>query len=315
MSNATHAETVFTDESSTHQAIAAMQLYGGRPDPAGISTAARDWPGDETCRNALGDLFDIVADLFQETLLEDDLGPVLWQMVNVFHRAAGKAEQALDVNMQRQAALQTDQDGSEIKSVELEQATEQGRFLEDKLKAFESLREAAAAAYSDATKEPWTPAHRSRTHRRTMTAAIIDSRDFINAQKLQTTEILIPQGTRIALMGGQNADHTLIWRHLDRVKQKYSDMVLLLPDMKGAAKIAACWASNRGVQQVMFRADWKTHTKQRAPFMRDMAILEQSLKGLLLFPDNDINRKLVQQAKTLGIPVCVVNRNGQWQAA
>ncbi len=45
---------------------------------------------------------------------------MLWGQVNLFHRATARIERSLDENEQAQRRLQREQDGSEVKSVELE---------------------------------------------------------------------------------------------------------------------------------------------------------------------------------------------------
>jgi YspA, cpYpsA-related SLOG family len=61
-----------------------------------------------------------------------------------------------------------------------------------------------------------------------MTAATIDSREFINARRRADAQVLLPKGTRIAFAGGVECnDHHRIWAVLDKVMAKHSDMVLL----------------------------------------------------------------------------------------
>ena len=63
---------------------------------------------------------------------------------------------------------------------------------------------------------------------RTLTAAMIDSREFIAARRRAETQLLVPAGTRIAFTGGIDCnDHDRIWAALDRVHAKHPDMVLL----------------------------------------------------------------------------------------
>jgi YspA, cpYpsA-related SLOG family len=88
---------------------------------------------------------------------------------------------------------------------------------------------------------------------RHLTAAVIDSRDFIAARRKADTELLLPKGPKIAFSGG--ADYTearLIWAVLD----KHPDMVLVHGGTpQGAKKTAACWADHRKVMQIAFRPD------------------------------------------------------------
>ena len=61
-----------------------------------------------------------------DTRLEPDLQELLWSTVNLFHRAVARVERELDDNEQAQRRSQKEQDGSEIRSVELERLTAEG---------------------------------------------------------------------------------------------------------------------------------------------------------------------------------------------
>lgn len=65
------------------------------------------------------------------TRLEPDLDDLLWSTVNLFHRACQRLERELDDNEVGQRRLQKEQDGSEVKSVELERLTAQGQSFLD----------------------------------------------------------------------------------------------------------------------------------------------------------------------------------------
>ena len=86
---------------------------------------------------------------------------------------------------------------------------------------------------------------------------MIDSREFIAARRRADTEVLAPGGARIAFTGGADCnDHTRIWDALDKIRAKHPEMVLLHGGSpKGAERIAACWADNRKVPQVVFKPD------------------------------------------------------------
>ena len=105
---------------------------------------------------------------------------------------------------------------------------------------------------------------------------MIDSRDFINAKRRADAQVLLPAGTRVAFTGGSECnDVDRIWAALDKVRAKYADMVLLHGGSpKGAELIAAKWASNRNVPQVVFKPDWAKH-KNAAPFKRNDQILRR----------------------------------------
>jgi YspA, cpYpsA-related SLOG family len=71
---------------------------------------------------------------------------------------------------------------------------------------------------------------------------------------------------------------------------------------RGAERIAACWADNRKVPQVVFKPDW-TREGRSAPFKRNDRLLEALPIGVVVFPGSGISANLADKAKTLGIPV------------
>ena len=137
-----------------------------------------------------------------------------------------------------------------------------------------------------------------------MTAAVIDSRDFLAARSRAETEVLVPAGTKIAFAGGLDCnDHDRIWDALDKAREKHPDMVLLHGGSpRGAERIAACWAENRKVTQIAFKPDWNRHAKA-APFRRNDQLLSVVPYGLIVFPGSGITDNLADKARQLGIPV------------
>ena len=151
---------------------------------------------------------------------------------------------------------------------------------------------------------------------RTLTSAMIDSRDFLTAKRRAETEVLVPAGPKIAVTGGHDFnDHCLIWDKLDRVHAKHPDMVLLHGGSpKGAERIAAKWADHRKVPQIAFKPDWTRHAKA-APFKRNDAMLEVLPIGVMVFPGTGIQENLLDKAKKLGIPVwCFGHRRIEWSS-
>jgi hypothetical protein len=65
-------------------------------------------------------------------------------------------------------------------------------------------------------------------NRTTITAAMIDGREFTNARRRADAETLLLKGTRIAFSGGVDCnDLHGIWAVLDKFHAKHPDMVLL----------------------------------------------------------------------------------------
>ena len=71
---------------------------------------------------------------------------------------------------------------------------------------------------------------------------------------------------------------------------------------RGAELIAAKWAENRGVAQVVYKPDWNRH-KNAAPFKRNDALLDALPVGVVAFPGSGITDNLVDKARRLGIRV------------
>jgi len=290
------------NSSSTDHVLAELQLYGHRPfedepDP-------RPLPEAKAVGGAVADIFDALVATLADTRLEPDLEDLLWSAVNLFHRAVGRIERELDDNEQAQRKSQKEQDGSEIRSVELERLTAQGLTLIERRNAMEFFRDQAVEQFERHTGAAWRPRSGSLVNHRTLTAAMIDSRDFLAAKRRADAEVLLPAGPRIAFTGGLDCnDHRAIWETLDKVRAKHPDMVLLHGGSpKGAERIAACWADSRKVPQIAFKPDWARHAKA-APFKRNDQMLDAMPIGVIVFPGTGIQDNLADKAKRLGIPV------------
>ncbi len=288
--------------SPTAHLLTELQLFGYRPfadepDP-------RPLPEPAAAQGAIADIFDALVATLSQTRLEPDLDNLLWSAVNLFHRAAGGIERELDINEQAQKRAQKEQDGSEIRSVELERLTMEGQGAIERRNAMEFFRDSAAAEYQRHTGSLWRPRTGSKVSHRALTSAMIDSRDFLAAKRRADNEVLLPAGPKIAFTGGADFnDHRLIWDRLDKVHAKHPDMVLMHGGSpKGAERIAARWADHRKVPQIAFKPDWTKHAKA-APFKRNDQMLDVLPIGVMLFPGNGIQENMGDKARKLGIPV------------
>jgi hypothetical protein len=210
----------------------------------------------------------------------------------------------LDGNEQAQQKSQREQDGSEVRTVELERLTAKGITLTERRSAMELFRDQAAERFEIHTGSPWRPRSGSVVNHRPLTAAMIDSRDFLAARRRTEAEVMLPPGPKIALTGGLDFnDHHLVWDSLDKVHAKHPDMVLLRGGSpKGAELIASKWASTRKVPQIAFKPDWAKHAKA-APYKRNDAMLQILPIGVMAFLGTGIQGDLADKAKRLGIPV------------
>lgn len=291
--------------SPTDRVIFEMQLHGHRPfqdepDP-------RPLPEEPAVEASLTAIFSALFEMLGDTRLEPDLEDLLWSTVNLFHRSGERIQRELDRNEEAQRTGQREQDGSEVRSVELERVIAEGITLLERRNSFEFMRDYAGDLFQAQTGSAWRPRSGSKVSHANMTATMIDSRDFLSARRRAETEVLIPAGTKIAFAGGMEfKDHERIWAKLDQAHAKHPDMVLLHGGSpKGAERIAACWAEARKVTQISFKPNWTKHAKA-APFRRNDEMLSVMPSGLVVFPGNGITDNLVDKARRLGIPV--------WQA-
>jgi hypothetical protein len=295
--------------STTEHALTELQLQGYRPfqdepDP-------RPLPEGRLIAGAVADIFDALVVSLQDTRLEPDLEDLLWSTVNLFHRAAKRVERQLDDNEQAQRRNQSEQDGSEIRSVELERLIAEGLTLIERRNCMELFRDQAGEHFARYTGSHWHPRNGSMVNHRALTATMIDSRDFLAAKRRSETEVMLPNGPKIAFSGGLDFnDHRLIWDKLDQVHAKHPDMVLLHGGSpKGAERIAARWADHRKVPQITFKPDWNRHAKA-APFKRNDAMLQTLPIGILLAPGSGIQANLGDKGRRLGIPVWNIGKGG-----
>ena len=287
--------------SPTGHVIEDLELYGYRPSED--EADPRITPEDHVIQTAVADIFDALISSMADTSLDFDLDEIMWSTVNSFHRAVDRIERKLDDNEQAQRRLQREQDGSEVKSVQLETLIGIGQSLIERRDSMEIFRDTAADIYLRTTGTPWSPRSGSRVNHRQMTAAMIDSRDFLAAKRRADNEVLLPSGPKIAFSGGDTTDHRLIWDKLDQVHAKHPDMVLLHGGTpKGSERIAATWANNRKVPQVAFKPDWTKHAKA-APFKRNDQMLATMPIGVIIFPGTGIQDNLADKARKMGIPV------------
>ncbi|MDX2263456.1 MAG: DUF2493 domain-containing protein [Hyphomicrobiales bacterium] len=288
--------------SATGRVVEALNLYGYEPQDG--EPDHRPLPEPDDLAASLETIFELLEDGFAGTKLERDIEDLLRAVADLFHRKLERVERQLGNNEDRQRECQREQDGSEVQSVKLERLLDQGQTILERRSIFEGMRDKAAELFEARTGSAWRPRAGSHISRATLTASLIDSRDFLAAEKSAKNELLVPKGTKIAVAGGPSyQDHHRIFETLDKARAKYPDLVLLHGGTPtGADHIAGLWAKNRGVTQIAFKPDWKKDGKA-APFKRNDRLLAVIPKGLIAFPGNGITDNLVDKAKQMGIRV------------
>ena len=291
------------NESFTAMVCEQAALFGATPGPDEFDN--RPVWGEAESTAAVLKAFHLLAEAAPDgTQLADERASLLWGFVNTLDAQTQRLDRAADKLIPGIREMQREQDGSEIRSRELELATDRAENLTARRDAFEVLRDTAAEAYRVETGEVWRPrrgSHVSQTGK--LTSAVIEARDFQRAKKDRENTAHLPQGTLVAVAGGKEAsDAGKIIAHLDKVKAKYADVVLVHGGGPGAEKVAAGWAERNGVHQIVCKPDWNAHGRA-APFRRNDELLSLLPKGVIAFPGSGITDNLVDKAKTLGIPV------------
>ncbi len=291
------------NESFTAMVCEQAALFGATPGPDEFDN--RPVWGEAESTAAVLKAFHLLAEAAPDgTQLADERRNLLWGFVNTLDAQTQRLDRAADKLIPGIRELHREKDGSEIRSRELELATDRAENLTARRDAFEVLRDTAAEAYRVETGEVWRPrrgSHVSQTGK--LTSAVIEARDFQRAKKDRENTAHLPQGTLVAVAGGKEAnDAGKIIAHLDKVKAKYADVVLVHGGGPGAEKIAAGWAERNGVHQIVCKPDWDAHGRA-APFRRNDELLSLLPRGVVAFPGSGITDNLVDKAKTLGIPV------------
>lgn len=287
---------------STAYLLQEMQLYGHRPYDD--EPDHRPLPDDRIAGGAVAEMFDALVSCLIDTRIEPDLEDLAWGIVNVFHHAGTRIERELDDNEQAQKRMQREQDGSEVKSVELERTIAEGITMIERRDTMEFFRDAAADQFRLHLRKPWLPRSGPMVNRKALTSAVLDSRKQLDGRAYRDALVLNPDGVRIAFTGGADYnDHQRIYAVLDKVHQQLPKMILLHGGTPtGAERIAACWARDRNVPQKPYQPDWNRH-KKAAPFKRNDAMLEVMPKGVIVFPGTGIQDNLADKARKLGIRV------------
>ena len=301
-------ENIDTIESGAQSVTATVcdnaALFGAAPERDEFDSR-EVWDADDAT-DAVSEAFRIIAegvapDGFQ---IADERESLLWGFVNMLDAQVRRLDRSVDRLSPELRDLQRAQDGTEVKSRELELVTDRARNLGDRRDAFEQMRDAVAEQYRTETGDVWRPRRGSNVSQTgKLTAASIDARDFMRARKDRETRAHLPEGTLVAIAGGKDVrDPGAVFARLDTTKAKYPDMVLAHGGGPGVEKIAASWAERNGVHQVVCKPDWNAHGRA-APFRRNDELLNLLPKGVIAFPGSGITDNLVDKARQLGIPV------------
>lgn len=207
--------------------------------------------------------------------------------------------------------MQRQQDGSEVKSVELERQIAEGITLIERRDTMEVFRDMGADQFRLHLRKPWMPRSGPMVNRMSLTSAVLDSRKQIDKRAWQDARVLNPDGPRFIVSSGPTYNnHKGICGILDKLLAHCPNMVLVHgATPTGGEHISACWARNNDVTQDPRKPDWDKHGKA-APFKRNDVMLEIMPKGAIVFPGSGIQDNLADKARKLGIKVWDFRKRG-----
>ena len=298
---------------STAYIMEQASLHGATPGFDDPDT--REIYDPEDAHDAIDRAMDLIATRIAPdgSPLEPDRAQLLWGIVHVLNAQTERLFRAASNLGPEIRDLQKEQDGSEVKALQLQRATERGWDLQGRAEAFERLRNTAAAGYQDRTGQVWrvrepraSTTSRSERH----PAPRLAMKDYIRARKY----LARTQGTRVAIASGVNPGRALVWATLDRLYRQHPDLVILHgANARGADAIAKEWAAARDVPMKAFSPDYRKHSGEEALKERNDRMAAEKPDGLVVFPGagRGIPADLVRKIGDAGVPVTRIENAAQ----
>lgn len=242
-----------------------------------------------------------IFDLTRDTRLEGIADRLAWQIVHAFHKVADQLDTEADRAAQKVKELIRSADGSEIGTVELEEAQTLCQSLDEAREAVACMRDHGAEVFHAETGRPWS-APRATLVSGKRTASVVDATDFLAARRQRRIEAHAPQGPVVIFSGGQQwHDHKLLRERLDAIRARVPAMVLVTTAQdRGCDAIAASWAASRGVTLVPMALDRRLG--KRAGFARNEAMVKLAPVEAIVCEGSGIQSHLAREVRARRIP-------------
>lgn len=253
-------------------------------------------------------------DLLRDSRLERVAERLAWGVVHSFHKVAGQLDGEADRAARQLGDLVRENDGSEIATIELEEAQTLCHGLDEAREAVACMRDHAAQMFHTETGRPWS-APRATLVSGKRTASVIAAADFLAARRQRRIEANAPTGPVVIFSGGQAwEDHVQIWERLDLIKARVPSMVLATTAQdKGCDAVAAAWAARSDVKLVAFTLDRKLG--QRAGFARNEALLRLKPVEAIVCEGSGLQSHLARMVRAAGVPAHFLTLAGQAKRA
>lgn len=240
-------------------------------------------------------------DVLRDTRLESIADRLAWGIVHSFHKVADQLDGEADRAAQQVNGLIRSADGSEIGSLELEEAQMLCQSLDEARDAVACMRDHAAQMFHAETGRPWS-APRATLVSGKRTASVIAATDFLAARRRRRMEAHAPQGPVVIFSGGQQwEDHQLLWDRLNAIHARIPTMVLATTAQnKGCDAIAAAWAARSGVTLVAFTLDGRLG--KRAGFIRNERLIALCPVEALVCEGSGLQSHLARMVREKQVP-------------
>lgn len=268
---------------------------------AGEDAIEAPMPDADAVAQATEMLVRTLFDVLRDTRLEGIVDQIAWGIVHSFHKVAAQIEGQADKVAQSVRRLIEQADGSEIGSVELEEAQLLCHSLDETQQAVACMRDYAAATYRAETGKPWSSPRATLVSSK-RTASVIAATDFLAARRKRQIEQKAPQGPIVIFSGGQTwEDHRLLYRTLDSIRARIPAMILATTAQdKGCDAIAAAWAAGSGCKVIAFNLNRKLGN--RAGFARNEQLIGLRPVEAVVCEGSGLQSHLAREVRKHGIP-------------
>lgn len=246
-------------------------------------------------------LISTLFDVMRDTRLETIAPRIAWGIVHAFHKVAGQLDDEADRAARQVKDLIRCADGSEVGTVELEEAQTLCQSLDEARDAVSCMRDRAAEIFHVETGRPWS-SPRSTLVSSKRTASVIAATDFLAARRAQKVEARAPQGPIVVVSGGaQWSDADLLWSALDATRARVPGMILATTAQdRGVDAITAAWAARRDVKLIAFTLDRRLG--KRAGFARNEKLLALDPVEAIVCEGTGIQSHLARLVRAKGVP-------------
>ena len=116
-----------------------------------------------------------------------------------------------------------------------------------------------------------------------------------------------PRGTIMLVCGGRSyTDKERLWSTLNGFLQSRRVRRVISGGARGADTMAEDWAKARGIECVVFHADWAKYGRAAGP-IRNQQMLDEGRPTLVVaFPDGRGTADMVRRARSAGVEVIEV---------